>query len=415
MGLNQRPDSRLRPTSVSNKGNESDAEHHTGGWWGHRLRCWLRRWGRQIFTPLPRPRTRRDERTTSGTPWVEPGGHLDDIQQVTIRTGSFCSEAERTAQSRDDDDRAVISNDLGGRGPTLEQDRWTGFGGRSPWVDRALIGKPLLEPTTISRTLTRGACERDLVLFDEETRLVTGLVAYGLGYLGKLEGIYERRGRGCPGDAPVESMPTSAARELTGVFRACRAGYTTGSWLNHSNITAILSHASRRTSMAPLRTTLTAWTSSSDVQYENADDKTEQNVHQLVRLGVVLLLRAEGHAQYVILFPVNVADFETAGTIQFGGANGLDFKFEPGCRRCALVWPPALYLGRRSGSMSSREHSRDRIEPGPVRRAPCAMPSTSTSTVSRFGFIRDGAKAPLKRRPASGRRRSPVLVSFYKA
>lgn len=376
----------------------------------------------QIFTPLPEAANPAAMNgTTSGTPWVEPGGRtFDDIQQGDdLARGSFCSEAERTAQVETMTTAPIIPNVSVGGVPL-----WSKTGGQVSVDD--LVGRPSLdpslfcEPTTIySDAYAWGPASEILVLFDEETRLVTGLVAY-LGYLGKLEGTYTNdAGEVVPVTLQSREHANLGGKELTEYSGRAEQATRPGSWLNHSNITAIY-RMLRETyfNEAPLPDDFDCVDEQlCDVQYENADDKTEQSTSiNFVRLGVVLRFEPKGTLQYVILFPVNVADFETAGTIQFGGANGLDFKFESqAVEGCALGL---------AASPVSWATFKDRCLPENIRETALNQAQYDVHTMRdavdvnfnglSLGFIRDGAKAPLKdgQRPDDDDRL--YSVSFYR-
>lgn len=358
----------------------------------------------QIFTPLPEAANPSAMNgTTSGTPWVEPGDRgFDDIQQGDdLARGSFCSEAERTAQVEQMTTAPIIPNVSVGGVPL-----WGKNGGQVSVDD--LVGRPSLdpslfcEPTTIySDAYAWGPASEVLALFDEETRLVTALVAFS-GYLGKLEGTYkDEAGAMVPVVLQTREYLNVKGTNLTQHAGRAEQATKENSWLNHGKITAVY-RMLRETyfNEAPLPDDYDCVAEQlCDVQYENADDKVEQHTFiNFVRLGVQLRFLPGGKLQYVILVPVNVADFETAGTIQLGTQTGIDFKYDS-----LMVDGCAFGLGATPVSWRT---FKERCLPENIRETALNQVQYDVHTMRdavdvnfnglALGFLRNGEKPPLK-------------------
>lgn len=200
-----------------------------------------------------------------------------------------------------------------------------------------LIGKisdgKFCDPTTIYLdAYTWGPTDEVIVFFDQDTHLVTGLIAYKQ-YLGTMDGSFTGAGGA---KVPVHIKPrdriTIDGRELDEYSSRANQADRMNSWLNHANVTKIYKMVREQYFGArPLPDDLDCVaTKACDLVYTSSNESTEQETVLVFRdSGVNIDITPDGYVDYVYLEPVRKAPFETEGTVRFGqtGSSTMTFGF----------------------------------------------------------------------------------------
>lgn len=269
----------------------------------------------QVF----RPRN-TDPPVKSGDPWTQPGSRDFGSKTSGDSQGRarFCDEAETSALIEELVSEPIIP-DVGIAGMRL----W-GDDGKQLHADE-LVGLPedgkFCDPTGVyADAFTWGPTEEIIVFFNQETRLVEGMMAYQ-SYLGSM------KGRVKIGNTTEEVVVKPRERIRIGgkaldqyTGRAQQSSRT-GSWLNDANITKIYGMIRQQFFDAePLPEGFNCVEEAlCDVIYTAADDSVPQDTFlDFPDSGVQLRFTPEGQVVFVFLQPVRIAQFEVAGEFTMG-------------------------------------------------------------------------------------------------
>jgi hypothetical protein len=266
------------------------------------------------FTPT-RPFTPSGDPTATSYAGDTAGG--DD----NVGRAEFCSEGERSALI-EQMVVAPIVPDVGlGLVPLRAPDG-------SPLHADDLLGKRedggLCNPSGVYLdAYTWGPTDDVIVLFDQDTKLVTAVIAYQQ-YLGTLSGQYTSAA-GEKVDVTVRSRErvTVGSAELDEYASRAEQARRPRSWLANKNITAIYAMIREtffQASPFPAGYDCVA-AKACDIIYTAGNESSPQDTVLVFRdSGVNLFFSPEGQIQYVYLEPVRKAPFESAGTLTFGAA-----------------------------------------------------------------------------------------------
>lgn len=269
----------------------------------------------QVYRPLD-----RDPPLRSGDGWTEDGSRGFDGFTGGDSAGRarFCDEAEATSLIADLVDEPLVPDVSAGRIPL-----WSPDG--QPLHADALLGRPsdgkFCEPTeTYSDAFVWGPTQELIVFFNEETRLIEGVMAYQ-SYLGSMRGSVRI------GDTTEEIVVRPRERvtiggvELDEYSSRAEAASRPRSWLNRQNVTRIYGMV-RQTFFGddPLPAGYDCIAEQRcDVIYTATDETVPQDTFvDLSDSGVQLRFTPDGHLIFVYLQPVRKADFELFGELSFG-------------------------------------------------------------------------------------------------
>ena len=280
------------------------------------------------------------EKLPSWTP--EIGSRFDDAHGTGDAGDSarFCGEAEVTALLTRMTTSPIIP-DISVGGIPL----W-GADDAAIRVDD-LLGRPedgkFCQPTASETDVATGTGmfawgpnQEVMVNYNLSTRLIDQVVAYQ-SYLGGLSGTYS--------SGAIKKHVTIVPRDrlvVDGVSLAptvdVEGNPTTRPWLEPANLNKIYRMVRetffRAQPFTPGFNCIA--TQVCDVIYSSQDPTTPQNVTIAIQdSGIQIRIAPTGHVLYVIVNPVRVAEFETAGTISFNEGRGFDPSYtstlSPGC------------------------------------------------------------------------------------
>ncbi|MFO0728976.1 MAG: hypothetical protein U1E65_34670 [Myxococcota bacterium] len=219
---------------------------------------------------------------------------------------------------------------------------------------RAPDGKPLLadtligagpgkfcNPTTVYLdAFTWGPTDEVIVLFDQDTHIVSDIIAYKQ-YLGTMDGAFTGPG-GTKVNVHIKPRDriTIGDQELTEYASRAQEAQRPNSWLNHANVTRIYKMIREQYfDSPPLPDDLDCVASKAcDLVYTSSNESVEQETVLVFRdSGVSLDITPDGYVNYVDISPVRKAPFETEGLVKFGesGSSTVSFSFQstskPGC------------------------------------------------------------------------------------
>lgn len=274
---------------------------------------------KQIFEPNEgNPPTQNGY--TPGAPFVTPGSKgFEETGGDSQGRARFCDEAEATALVQTMVTQPLIPDVSVGGIPLWRPDG-------TPTHADDLLGRPedgkFCDPWEVYLdAFTWGPDYEVIVLFNQQTRLVEGVIAYS-SYLGTLEGSYTN-------DAQEQVPVVIKARERVTIAGQALTDYTSradqaskpNAWLNHQNISKVYRMV-RETFFAadPMPDGFDCVAAAlCDIIYTSSNDSVPQDTAVVMQdSGVVLLFTPDGHVSYIELDPVRVAPFESNASWQFG-------------------------------------------------------------------------------------------------
>ncbi|MCK6549225.1 hypothetical protein L6R52_25505 [Myxococcota bacterium] len=277
---------------------------------------------------------------TPGEPWVQDGskGFDDESGGDSVGRARFCDETEAAAQIEQMVVAPIIPDQSVGTVPMRGAD------GKPLHAD-SLLGRPedgkFCDPTEVyADAFVWGPTQEVIVLFNQETRLVDAVVAY-TSYLGTLSGTYRVDGDLVPVTIQPRSRITIGDRVLDQYTSRADQASKPNAWLNNQNVTAIYAMLRQTFFLGAALPAGYDCVASKvcDIIYDSSNESTPQATTILIRdSGVQINVAPDGYVQYVLLFPVVSAKFETAGSVTFGGEAATEMAFEftsapvPSCR-----------------------------------------------------------------------------------
>lgn len=273
----------------------------------------------------------------SNKPYTNPSptkGYGEEASGDSVGRARFCDEAEATAQIQELVKKPIIPDDSVGGIKLLAED------GKPIYADD-LLGRPedgkLCDPTTeYLDAFSFGPTEEIIVLFDQETRLVSGILAYKQ-YLGALEGDFTKDGQPVHIVIKPRERVQLGDRELDEYTSRADQASRPDAFLNYANITAMYKMI-RETFFGA-----NPYPNDFDCVAENicniiytAGNESQPQVTGIIiqDSGVVIVFEPDGSIQYIEIDPVRIAPFEREATISFGaqGSSEMAFRFESAFR-----------------------------------------------------------------------------------
>ncbi len=260
--------------------------------------------------------------TTTGTTSFEDRGAQDDVGSA-----KFCSESELTTLIQTMVTKPIIPDESVGGVPIRSPDG-------SPLPADDLLGKradgKFCDPTGFYLdAYTWGPTEEVIVLFDQETRLVTALIAYQQ-YLGTLEADYTEGGVKKHMFVRPRERIALDGRELDEYSSRADQAQRPNSWMNNANVTRIYK-AIRETffQAPPFPADYDCVAAGAcDLIYTAGNESSLQDTFIVIQdAGLQLRISPEGQIQFVYLEPVRVAPFERRATLSFGQMMSPDVNF----------------------------------------------------------------------------------------
>jgi hypothetical protein len=257
-------------------------------------------------------------------------GYGDESSGDAVGRARFCDEAEATAQIQELVKKPIIPDDSVGGIKLLGDD------GKPVHAD-SLLGRPadgkLCDPTVeYLDAFSFGPTEEIIILFDQETRLVSGILAYKQ-YLGSLEGDFTKDGQQVHVVIKPRERVLLGDRELDEYTSRADQATRPDAFLNYANITAMYKMI-RETFFGA-----EAFAEDYDCVAENvcniiytAGNESQPQVTGIIiqDSGVVIVFEPDGSIQYIEIDPVRIAPFEVEASISFGttGSSTMAFRFE---------------------------------------------------------------------------------------
>ncbi len=287
----------------------------------------------QIFTPFEGNPTEQNGMPTEDTPWVQDGEKGFELGGGdSIGRARFCDEAEHAKLVEEMVVKPIIPDVSVGGVPMWGPNN-------SPLPADSLIGSPadgkFCNPDGLYLdAFTWGPTQELIVFFDQETRLVDGIIAY-LQYQGKMEAEYT-----APGGSKVKVEVSPRNRLKIGDTEFDRYASRTDavnrpdSWLNPVNVTnlykAVRETFFGRTMPYPADFDCVA-AKICDLIYTTSNESNPQDTFIVIQdSGIQIRFAPDGTAQFVYLQPVRSAPFEQSASIRFGQTNSstMAFAFE---------------------------------------------------------------------------------------
>jgi hypothetical protein len=265
-------------------------------------------------------------------------GFGDGVTDDDVGRAKFCAETEESALAQEMVVQPIVPDVSAGGLPL-----WASNGGAlvaDDLIGARSEGKFCNPADSFADAFTWGPTQDVILLFDEETHLVDGVIVTQQ-YLGAMSGGFSRAD-----GASVEVVAKPRERLSVGgtsldVY-ASRAGAVNEprSWLNPANVTALYRMV-RETffGAAPVPDDFDCVAAQiCDLLYTSANEDTPQStVIALQDSGVSIAFTPEGYADSIYLRPVRSAPFENGGVLAFGGADaaqmnfGFQSQFRSGC------------------------------------------------------------------------------------
>ena len=302
----------------------------------------------QVSLPLteaPRPaETEAPDAFVAG----DSKGFGDGVAEDDVGTAKFCAEVEENALAREMVVQPIVPDVSAGGLPL-----WSEAGG-ALYADDVLgtrdAGKFCNPAGTYADAFTWGPTQDVILLFNQETRLVEGVIVTQQ-YLGAMQGQYtEPDGSAASVVAKPRERLAVAGQELDVYASRAQALTEPRSWLNPTNVTRLYRMV-RETFFGA-----TAFPADfdcvaaqiCDLIYTGANEDTPQDtVVALQDSGIQIGFTPEGYADFIYLTPVRSAPFENGGALAFGPADaaqmafGFQSQFREGCTldlESALSW-----------------------------------------------------------------------------
>ncbi|MBI2377011.1 MAG: hypothetical protein HYV07_23625 [Deltaproteobacteria bacterium] len=289
----------------------------------------------QVFTPYEGD-PQQDNGIAPSVPWVQPGEKGFETEGGDrVGRARFCDVPEQDALIQGMVTKPIIPDVSLGGVPLWNAD------GRPLRADD-LVGRPedgkFCDPSfTYSNAFSWGPTEEVIVFFDEETRLVDFVVAYTQ-YLGTLSGTFtDDSGNQVSVLIKTRERVKIGDTELDQYASRADQARRTNSWLNNKNVTRIYAML-RETFFAadPIPADYDCVADKiCDITYDATNESAPQATFVVFQdSGVQLRFSPEGQVSWVVLEPVRVAPFETAGQISFGepASTTMEFKFQSSAR-----------------------------------------------------------------------------------
>jgi hypothetical protein len=265
-------------------------------------------------------------------------GFDDGITDDDVGRAKFCAETEESALAQEMVVQPIVPDSSAGGLPL-----WASNGGAlvaDDLIGARSEGKFCNPADTFANAFTWGPTQDVILLFDEETHLVDGVIVTQQ-YLGAMAGGFIRAD-----GSPVEVVAKPRERLSVGgtsldVYASrAQAVNEPRSWLNPVNVTALYRMV-RETffGAAPVPDDFDCVAAQiCDLVYTSANEDTPQDtVIALQDSGVSIQFTPEGYADSIYLRPVRSAPFENGGTLAFGAATaaqmsfGFQSQFRSGC------------------------------------------------------------------------------------
>ena len=325
-------------------------------------------------------------------------GFGDGVAADDVGSAKFCAEAEENALAQEMVVQPILPDVSAGGLPL-----WSATGG-AVYADDVLgtrdAGKFCNPSGTFADAFTWGPTQDVILLFDQETRLVEGVIVTQQ-YLGAMQGSFtEADGSSVEVTAKPRERLIVGGQELDLYASRAQALTEPRSWLNPANVTRLYKMVRQTffgaTSFAPDFDCVAAQIC--DLIYTGANEDTPQDtVVALQDSGIQIGFTPEGYADFIYLSPVRSAPFENGGTIAFGAADAaqMAFGFQSQFREgCLLGLDSALSWGEFQARCiaSGDERALDRVN---------YNVDTSRDAVSvefngiNLAFLRDTSQSPL--------------------
>ena len=285
----------------------------------------------KIFSPFegdPKPQNGLDDKPGV---FVQDGEKkFDDIVgDDSVETAKFCDETELDELIEWMVTQPVIPDVSAGGIPM-----WSEDGGQlhaDELVGPRSEGK-FCNPTGIYLdAYTWGPTDEVIVFFDEETKLVDGVIAYQQ-YLGTMEGDYTDPVSGDPVHVIVKPRErlNVGGQEYDRYASRVDAPNQPNSWLNPVNVTKLYRMV-RETFFGadPLPEDFDCVAEQlCDLIYTTGNESVPQDTFILIQdSGIQIRFTPEGQAIFIYLTPVRSAPFENGADIAFGATGSLEMDF----------------------------------------------------------------------------------------
>jgi hypothetical protein len=292
----------------------------------------------QVSLPLSGPP--RPAETTAPDVFVagDSKGFGDGVAEDDVGSAKFCAETEETALAQEMVVQPIVPDVSAGGLPL-----W-GLTGGTLYADdvlgRRAEGKFCNPSGTFADAFTWGPTQDVILLFNQETRLVEGVIVTQQ-YLGAMQGGFtDVDGARVDVVAKPRERLAIGGQELDLYASRAQALTEPRSWLNPVNVTRLYRMV-RETFFGA-----TAFPADfdcvaaqiCDLIYTGANEDTPQDtVVALQDSGIQIGFTPEGYADFIYLTPVRSAPFENGGAIAFGAADaaqmvfGFQSQFREGC------------------------------------------------------------------------------------
>jgi len=275
-------------------------------------------------------------------------GFGDSAAADEVGSAKFCAETEESALSQEMVVQPIVPDVSAGGLPL-----WAASGGvlyADDLLGARTEGKFCNPAGTYANAFTWGPTDEVILVFDQETHLVTGVLVTQQ-YLGAMQGTFrEVDGTAVPVVAKPRERLSVGGQSLDVYASRAQALTETRSWLNPVNVTKLYRMV-RETFFAaePLPADFDCVAAQiCDLVYTSANEDTPQDTTiALQDSGISIAFTPEGYADSVYVRPVRSAPFENGGTLAFGAADaaqmgfGFQSQFREGCTLdvdSALSW-----------------------------------------------------------------------------
>lgn len=283
-----------------------------------------------IFTPFEGEAGPQNGYENNSDIWVQDGEKGFDTTTGGDNVGraKFCSESQQTEQIQQMVLEPIIPDVSAGGVPL-----WSADG--SPLLADDLLGTPdegkFCDPTGLFLdAFTWGPTDEVIVLFDQETRLVNGVIAYTQ-YLGTMEGSYtDGDGNVVPLTVKPRERLTVNGVELDVYTSRAQANGEPRSWLNNANVTALYKMVRETFFNAdPFPGDFDCVEAQlCDLIFTSGNEAVPQDTFILIQdSGIQLRFTPEGQVLFVFLEPVRSAPFENGAALAFGAAGSQEMAF----------------------------------------------------------------------------------------
>lgn len=285
-------------------------------------------------------------------PWVsgDQKGYGESAGGDAVGRALFCDEAEATAQVERMVVAPIIPDVSVGTVPL-----WAADG--KPMHADDLLGRPedglLCNPTTeYANAFSYGPTDDIIVYFNQETRLLEGILAYQQ-YLGTMEGTFTEGGREVPLTIKPRERVSIDGRRLDQYTARADQASKPDAWMNYANITRVYKMV-RETFFGapPFSDTYDCVTEKTcNVFYESPESEETPQVTAFwfPDSGVEVDFEPDGTARLVYIGLVTAAPFEASGAVAFGTEGGAEMavSFSSDARAtCSLDLDEGLTFGQ---------------------------------------------------------------------